>query len=314
MNNRITGTRLKQLLSYDLWKIVAIIVAGVFLWSLLFTMFGDSLSEGQKLNVYAYNVTIKTAEMNELLKTGEKTDFKSYEVRETQFYNFGVYSSSNTTVAQQFTAWSSVGQLDIFFVSCEENITTKEKDSAGNEVETSRSLAGDYTAYFYRLKSLTADAFDYLKRYGGLDGEGNLNETKIKNYFLERKKRDNFYRHGLIDADMEVERFRKILYAANKMDELLKDDGLDIWYTVEENGEEVIYGVEMGKLGALGGNPATGRKPTDLCGVGLLDEESGNSVASGVAMAVFNNKNHQPDLMFESLSFAVAVIERYSDL
>ncbi|MBP5308361.1 MAG: hypothetical protein J6Z34_04405 [Clostridia bacterium] len=314
MNNRITKTRLKQLLSYDLWKIIAIIAAGVFLWSLLFTMFGDSLSEGQKLNVYAYNVTVKVSEMNELLKTGGENDFKSYEIRETQFYDFGMYSASNTTTAQQFAAWSSVGQLDIFFVSCNEGIVTKQKDENGREVETKRSLAGDYIPYFYPLETLTGDAFDYLKRYGGLDADGNLDETEIKNYFLDRKRRDNFYRHGQIDADMEVERFGKLLYAANKMKEFLSRDDLDIWYTAEQDGKEYIYGVEMGKLGLRGGNPATGKTPTDLCGVGEIDEVSGSSVASGVALAVFNNKNHQPDLMYESLSFVVAVIERYSDL
>ena len=315
MNNRITKTRLKQLLSYDLWKIIAIIVAGIFLWSLLFTMFGDSLSEGQKLNVYAYNVTVKSSEINDLLEIREKEDYKSYEIRETLFYNFGNYSQNDTTVSQQFVAWSSVGQLDIFLVSCnDDDIVEKQKDSNGVETETSRSLAGDYISYFYRIDALVSDAFNYLKRYGGLGDDGRLDENKIKNFFLDRKKRDNFYRHGLIDAEMEVDRFNKILYAAEKTDSILKNSAVDIWYTVEIDGQEYIWGIDMGKLGKLGGNSVTGRNPSDLCSCGHLDEAGENSVADGVVLAVFNNKNHQPDLVYESLSFLVAVIERYSDL
>ena len=318
MDNKITKKRLGQLLSYDLWKIILIIVAGIFFWSLLFTMFGDSLSEGQSLNVYAYNVTVNTDEVYDLLDRERGGKFMSYEIHETKYYNFGTYSSTDTTMGQQFTAWSSVGQLDIFLVSGEKDL------EGGSGEDALISLADRYAYTFYGLKSITDDAIDYCIRNGGYTADGTVTSGVAENFFLTRKKKDNFYRHGLITPSQEVERFEKIWYAANKMKGWLEDESLDIWYKAEvvigrdkdgnETTETLVMGIDLGLLGKLGGNSSTGKKPFELCTYKGKTDESGNTVADGVVLAVFNNKQHQPDLVYESLAFVVSVIERYSDL
>ena len=320
MNNKITKKRLGQLLSYDFWAIIALIVAGVVVWSLLFTMFGDSLSEGQKMNVYAYNVNINENEVYDLLKTYDENPYFSYEIRESSFYNFGGYSSSNTIVSQQFTAWSSVGQLDLIFISSDKTIKSG-TDAFGEVVY--ESLASRFAYSFYDLDAMITDALDYCKTYGGYSDDGTVTSWAAESFFRERKKHDNFYRHGLIKPEQEVDRFRLIWKTAKKMQALRQNEEIDIWYVEEvaepqdTNGEYSFttktYGIDLGKLGALGGNTETGKKPFELCTVGKTDA-NGNSVADGAVLAAFNNRKYQPDLVYESLAFILEVIETYSDL
>lgn len=311
MDNKITTKRLKQLLSYDLVKIIAIIVAGVLVWSLLFTMLGDSLDEGQTLSIYSYNVTIHDEEINSLL-TGDLSDYRSYDVVETNYYSFGKYTPNNTTVSQQFAAWSSVGQLDAIFISSAKDLKSTSKDEEGNDVDTFYSLAVTYVDYYYNLEDLANNAILYCKNKGGYNDAGEMDASVAKNYFNVRKKGDNFLRHGLINAEQEVDRFEKIWENAHKLKYLLDDDTLDIWYVEKDSeGKEYKLGVEMGKLYKQGASTVTGKNTASLCSYSAEPEEGG-SVADGASLCIFNNAMHQPDLVYESLAFLVAVIENYS--
>jgi len=315
MDNRITKSRLKQLLSYDLLKICALILAGVILWSLLFTMFGDSLSEGQSLNVYWYNVSVYGEEINGLLEKKSEGDFKSYEVHETTAYNFGAYSPNNTTMPQQFSAWTSVGQIDIFIVSNAMDLETEKQDENGATVKEKSSVADGYLYYFADLNKVVLEAEKYLQKFGYNEALENTDDfSTVKRYFHSRKRKDNFYRHGMIDENQEVDRFEKIRYSAEKMKKWLADETLDIWVTREVEGKEYVLGIDMGKLEKVGANGQTKKSASTLCGYNVANKKEGEIAAEGVMLAIFDNQSHQPDLFFESLSFAVAVIENYSAL
>lgn len=303
MDNRITGRRLKSLLSYDLLKITAIIVGGILLWSLLFTMLGPSIEEGQRLAVYSLDVFVDSNEMNALLE-GDESGYKTYDTRETTFYNFGTYGSSSA-FSQQFAAWSSVGQLDFWFVSTEQKLEREDDD--GEKYNT--SVGETYAAYYCDLEKMVEDALDYC-RNAGYDGNA-FDERKIAGHFTARKKRDNFYRHGLITVDDEKERIEKIYNAADFFGSLL-NSGTDIWYTLDIDGEETICGIDMGKLGALGPDES-GKKAAMLCGTGKSDENS-NGTADGVALTVFDNSRHQGYLFYDGLCFLSAVVADYSSL
>lgn len=311
MDNRITKKRLKQLLSYDLFKLIVFIVIGIIIWSLLFTMLGDSLDEGQSLNVYAYNVNVYGEELDTLLE-GENSDYRSYDVMETSFYSFGAYNASDTAVAQQFTAWSSVGQLDLMFISSANDLVNKTTGEDGKEIETKYSLSSQYSAYFYVLDEFVSDAIEYCKAYGGYGEDGTADTAKAESYFYKRKKGDNFLRHGMISAEQEVERFAKIWQYANKMKYLLESE-LDIWYTEKDaDGKEYRLGIDMGKLYKQGANPTTKKSAANVCSYSTKNVEEGGSTADGVALCAFNNSAHQSDLVYESLGFIVSVIENYS--
>jgi hypothetical protein len=315
MDNKITRSRLKILFSYDLIKLIVFVVIGCVLWSLLFTIFGDSLSEGQSLNVYWYNVTVYEDEIEGLLGMEGEDDFKSYEIHDTTTYNFGEYSASNTTVPQQFSAWVSVGQLDVMFISNAKDMDSVTTDSSGQTTTVKTALSENYSAYYYGLKSLTDKAKGYCKRMGNYTDAGKPDsDDAVKAYFHTRQRKSNFYRHGLITEDMEVERFEKIWAAACKMEGWLNDDSLDIWATKTVDGVEVICGIDMGKLDKLGSNPVTGKRASSLCGYKAAGKEDGVAAAEGVMLAVFDNESFQADQIYESLAFVVAVIENYSAL
>lgn len=319
MDNRITKSRLKILLSYDLIKLVAFIVAGVVLWSLLFTIFGDSLSEGQSLNVYWYDVTVYNEEIDGLLNMNEEEDFKTYETYETTTYNFGIYSSGNTTISQQFAAWTSVGQLDVMFLSSDKKIEQTEENEKGEAVTVKVSLADNYAGYFADFEGMVQSAIKYCKDNAGYTDEGRpQTDDRAKQFFHGRQKKSNFYRHDLITEDMEVDRFEKIWNAAKKMEKWLSDSTIDIWATKTvpdgNTTKEVVCGIDMGKLEAVGANAQTGKKASSLCGYNVANKEEGESGAVGVTLAVMENKNHQPHGFYESLAFVVAVVENYSSL
>ncbi len=327
MDNRITKSRLKQLLSYDLIKIIAIIVAGVLVWSLMFTMFGDSLSEGQSLNVYSYGVNISSGEMDKFMKDGEYCDYTSYDVHETTFYSF----VNEEVFYQQYAAWSSVGQLDVFFISSVKNIEDgTEKNEAGEEVKKYTSLFENYAAQraFIDLNSLAASAIEYCTVHGYSE-DGSVDEQKIKDYFYKRKKGDNFLRHKLIDADMEVERFALIWKYANTLTAWLSDESIDIWAyaaPIEQGGKEWRAGIDMGKLDNY--KREDGKMAVELCSP-MYKEPSDTSASSssaeggesekvssanGVVLTVMDNKGFQEDLMYESLAFVVKVVSTYTNL
>ena len=319
MDNRITKSRLKILLSYDLIKLFALILAGVVLWSLLFTIFGASLSEGQSFNVYWYNVNVYENELQEMLDADGEGGFKTYETYETTTYNFGMYSPSNTTMPQQFAAWSSVGQLDILFLSGAADIEETEQNEKGETVTVKRSLVDNYGDHFIALSGLAESAVRYCKDNGGYTVDGKpQTDDKAKQFFHSRQRKSNFYRHEIFTEDMEVERLEKIWNAAKKLDKWLNDETLDIWatktVTVGGVSEEVICGIDMGKLEKVGANAQTGKTSSSLCGYNAALKEEGESVAEGVVLAVMDNKSKQPHGIYESLLFVVAVVENYSSL
>lgn len=318
MDSRITKNRLKQLLSYDLWKIIAIIIAGIFVWSLLFTTLGARLSEGEMLNIYAYNVHVSEDSVNGLLDTeADNGKYYSYEVRETKFYDFGAYSSTNTTIAQQFAAWTSVGQLDVMFIS-DKGDEIKSKDADGNE-QTS-SLYDNYSYYFYDLNTLCDDAFNYCKRHGNMKDDGTFDEDAITTFFEARMKNDNFYRHGMVNAAQEIDRFKKIRDNATILQGWLNDPALaSVWRVseFEDKSGKITWktGVKLDELESIcGANTETGKKLSQLCSTGETDESGSGAIVGKVVLSVFNNSAHQEDLVYESLAFLVKTIKTYTSL
>ncbi|MBR2336480.1 MAG: hypothetical protein IKA61_00850 [Clostridia bacterium] len=52
MDIKITGKRFKNLLSYEWVKMIALIVAGVVVWSLLFTTLGTRITVGENFTFF----------------------------------------------------------------------------------------------------------------------------------------------------------------------------------------------------------------------------------------------------------------------
>lgn len=311
MDNRITRERLKGLLSYDLIKIIVTLVAGILVWSLLFTMLGDSYGEGQMLRIYSYDCLVATSEdkgINYLFGKGD--EYLSYDIREKGYYNDFGYYGSNAYFGQQFQAWMSVGQIDLWFVSTVGDVVkTDETDENGDPI--TRSVVQSYSYCYADIAETAREALKYCEDNAGYSG-GEFDEKKLKTSFLARKRRDNFYRHGLITLEDEKDRYTKIYDSATAILGWLADDTLDIWLTVtDESGQEFVCGIDMDKLNGLKADTESGLKASDLCKRNQEAEGVG-----GVGLAMFNNKRFQDNghLYYEGLGFMVAVVRSYSEL
>ena len=76
MDIKIQRDRLKNLLSYDWLKIILSIVAGVVVWSLLFTTLGTRATVGEEfvLNVYENVYTQGSGKNDEILQQLKNKD------------------------------------------------------------------------------------------------------------------------------------------------------------------------------------------------------------------------------------------------
>ena len=131
MDARITKKRLGQMLSYDWIKIIACIVAGIVLWSLIFTTTATRLNPAQTFTVYAYMGTAPTdkfsAKINSKTALAEKY---SYDVIETAIVDLTTAGDQAYTLLE---ARTSVQEGNAAFVSPMEVSGAKYKDDRGEE-------------------------------------------------------------------------------------------------------------------------------------------------------------------------------------
>ena len=82
MDIKINSSRFKNLLSYDWIKILISIVAGIIVWSLLFSSLGTRLTTGQEFvfHIYENVYTVGSNERNaEMLVDAKKKNLISLE-------------------------------------------------------------------------------------------------------------------------------------------------------------------------------------------------------------------------------------------
>ena len=83
MDIKVNGSRIKNLLNYDWIKIILSIVAGVVVWTLLFTTLGTRLTVGEHFtfcvyeNVYTVGSDSKNESILNELKSKKFTTYKS---------------------------------------------------------------------------------------------------------------------------------------------------------------------------------------------------------------------------------------------
>ena len=233
MDTKITKKRLAAMLSYDWLKIVALIIALIFVWSLIFTTTATRITAAQQFTVFNYwsngplggkfNTTFATA----------KENIFSYEVLETTYTDLSTMGDTAATVLQ---ARSSVAEGDLVFVPKIDDksyIKTPAKDENNDGVEEVpatyfshlETFVSSYAYSLYDLNPETQDGYfkrmeSYLNTYyldenGNGDWEnGKLNEQKVKDDFVaritangdKRFKKSEQIEQGKLD---EIERIQK---------------------------------------------------------------------------------------------------------
>lgn len=109
MDIKLTKKRLNNHLSYDWWKYIAVLLASIFFWSLLFTMTAPRLHIAKKMEIF-FIVSGYSAEHTDKFQN-ELKRYLSDEIVEISLYNF---IPNDAATSQVLTARISVQEGDLY--------------------------------------------------------------------------------------------------------------------------------------------------------------------------------------------------------
>ncbi len=326
MDNRFTKKRIANMLAYDWIKMIAVVLGIVFVWILAFTIGAPRASEGQVFGVYYYVG-------NNSFAYKKAAD----ELADELIYTEKIFSYDILDYTSRVITNDHYGELMMTSISVSEGdimITVDSEAGLKNNDSEVRKMLDGYGDVFYDYDRLIVDAKAYCIGNGFVtensDGSYLLNENKISDYFAMRMVKDPRYRdkngerynQGVKD---EIERIKSVWNNAIILEDCLlnhpeirfnytrysqsilasPDDYKDEEY---HSFTEKTYGINLGKL--VGGEVTV----TSEYYVPLKEgEEVSSLTADGIIMLVYDFKEAQPDLQFETLTAVNYFIGRYSN-
>lgn len=317
------------MLQYDWIKIIATIVLAIIVWELIFTVAGVRLTAGQNFKIYYYH-TLSTGGADDLDDfIDEKVDF-SYDIITRGAEN--LMEDYATTVLE---ARLSVAEGDIMFTdniiypfgNTEDSEYENKKEDSRYNKSNMYMLADNYNMYDYQ--TLAKDAREYLDSF---KENGELSDTLIESNFKKRMKKDNRFRKsadfkaGLVDEIARIERLEQEVTAFEWLLDTYKQTELFFNYTryqytylyncVEEYKEAYEsqelkpYGINAGFLDK---EEIRGERKS-IADIMCLNSGDNQGKAVDVAIMVFDFRNKQADLQYETIVFINAIIYNYSTL
>lgn len=327
MDNKITRARLSNLLSYDWVKIVAIIAAVVFVWVLAFTIGAPRATVGQTFGLFVYAPDFEVAETEqETLERAKDGGAFSYDVLD--FVTRSLQTDYYSTI---MSAATSIAEGDVF-------ITSDFSESIEDKTSPMRSFVDNYYVYCYDFDRLISDAKNYALANGVFEKDGRyfIDDAKTESLFSSRMANDPRFRDknsqkfkdGLVS---EKERIKSVWNNACMLEYVLDNhpelrvnykfltqsmESLDQearesqdYYETWLAAEEKTYAINLGNL-KNGANEVT-----DYYARGIFNEsgELERSSADGIVLCVFNYKNEQEHLQYETIGFINYIIGYFSD-
>lgn len=330
MDIKVTGNRLKNLLSYEWVKIIVSIVAGVVVWSLLFTTLATRATVGEQFVFVIYeNVSTlgSNSKNNEYLSELKKNNVLSYDVLDLSVSN--IASAGQYTAGYMLSLRVTTQEGDVMLISDGRAVKMEE---GSDEDPTAEIQSAINNRYFYDFQVFLDEARRYCVSNGFITENASdytVNEDVIREYFLNvrLKSAKNYRKTFRTEAQkregvrLEIARIKAIydnyLYVTQAIAKAKAENADFLWYgnlqffddngKVIENRTEVHpFGIDLAKLNA----PFTEDKPK--VENRWYTYANGKTTAEGLVMCVFNFNSHQYDLQFESLAFIRNVIETYS--
>ena len=171
MDAKITKKRLAHMLSYDWVKVIAVIVAAIIVWSLIFTTTATRITNTQRFVVCNY------LGMN-FGKAGNLGDY-SYEIIEAERVD-NVRGGENM-FSQLFAGNIEIGEGDVMLVSDYHTSREVKKDENGNEIKDSEDKpVYEYSEATYLSQALTYYYANFTRLDDGDDSKGFF--TQMKEY------------------------------------------------------------------------------------------------------------------------------------
>ncbi len=334
MDLKITKKRISNVLNYEWVKSLAIVVAIVMVWSLLYTSLATRLTDGQQFYLVTYDgVQTKavgsTSEFLDKILSGKAREngkdvlsYDVYEAKETDVRSVGSYSASyllDLRLSVYEGDMLVIGGGNIEYDPKDESTRTDFQNlvSAGRILSIDRLLSGA-RSYTVGNGFITETSDGYT-----------VNADKIKEYFVgERIKSSRNYRRTYntdekIQAGVkaETERIETVYLDMIELEKSIKkaqdaDKDFLVYKSriYEDNGEtkyidRAAYGIDLGKLNA-------GYEKADIKDLWYTSSVSdGETVltADGLVLSVFDFTSVQPDHTYEALSVINYIIRNYSD-
>ncbi len=303
MDNKITKTRLKTFLSYDLIKVIAVALILCVSCLIVFNWVAEKPSQAQTFYVLC-DVNVMVGEDGHLLsidtaKKGANKGGFSYDILEVSTKNIeaGAYNPSymlKTSV--------ELGDDDIFIAG----------ETLGKEYLESYS-ATDIVGVVDRAKKYCLDN-------GFCDQNGNVNEEAIKQNFLKTRVKDNRFRSAKSKEEgvaLEVQRIKTIWENATILGEVFEEHSeifSDKFTSFTWGGREIkgSFAIDLSKLKGGDSNYAL----ANAFKLAVQNTETGDITytTDGLYLFVGYNEDVNGDLDYECLAYIRTMIERYSNL
>lgn len=331
MDIKITGKRFKNLLSYEWVKMIALIVAGVVVWSLLFTTLGTRITVGENFTFFTYEgvYTVGSENKNEtLLNEAKNKGYFSYDVLETN--SSSIVSGGQYTATYMLSLKMTTQDGDVMIISDGRAVTEKEEGESVSDLGT--IINSGYLCDIQTLLTKARDycVYDHLFITENEDGTYTVNEDVIRKYFLEvRVKSAKNYKKTYRTAEqkengakLEINRIKKLyenyLYVSKAIAKAKSNDSDFLWYgeiytydskgnVIKEKTEVRPFGIDLYKLNT----PFIESGIPDIANTWYTYAD-GKTTAEGLVACVFDFTSYQPDLQYETLGFLRYLIETYS--
>ena len=331
MDAKITKVRLNRMLSYDWIKIIAVAVASIIVWTLIFTMTATRITPAQQFTVMNYlgNYSLSADFEAHYAKTFADGVF-SYEVLEL---SSPVDLAGNADMASELLSTrTATSDGDVIFVANADDLGApkKEKGEDGKEIIVGyentylEEFARGYSSMLYKADEFVLSMENYLSDYYKEDGS--LDEDYAKTQFRKRVKKDKrFKKESQIrkGEEQELERIRKYSEALRKFKVWLESGYVRydevIIQKADDKKEEIkgLYAINICPTDLENGVKNTKwekeeqKKLEKLISYEKIDEETGEKTKSveNMCVCLFDFSDVTEGFQYESMLYLVSVLE-----
>lgn len=229
MDAKITKQRLARLLSYDWIKIIAVAVATILVWSLVFTMTATRITPAQQFSVFNYYCNASLSEKFYSHLNTSLNEVLSYEVIETTVNDLTTSRDYAKTLLEARTATS---EGDVIFIPNIGDENSKETNGETGEVTYGYSYLESFSrTYIFSIFELAgeegyfANLEKFLDPYYGGDclSESAILDTELaETLFRTRVKKDKRFKKeeqikaGVQDEIKRIESYRNAFIEFNE--------------------------------------------------------------------------------------------------
>ncbi len=329
MDNRLTKTRLSDLLSYEWIFMIIICIVSIVFWELMYDVGSVKLTAGQDFKFY-YDYTITPFANGELRREISGKNTYSYDVLKISSEAISAEHnvlSNRLSIREGDLIFTDVAGLDEYNASLQKGETPKKSIRAYSLIDTIDYKLGAIdvmvdNAKEYLKNNFFVDGYDETSGYGAQ----NIDDAKVREVFLSRNGKDNRFRsEEAVNQGVKLEKDRII--------KLCEDvEFMQAFFDNPENQDALVRYTKYSQTCELTKNaPAstykdllqmekTAGRENRVYAINLGKLKGGKNITSfmqygqddkvtDIVIMSFDFTSDQPHLQYENLSFIRSVIK-----